>query len=152
MSKKLEDKIMPNNIHIVHQQMKNDFQRGLSMMMKLQQDGVLYGDELEKTRINLREKEKDIREKTGTHIGRNREGYLVLSEDEKYITLSEFIDNIKSIDNETKNSFKRQSKKHLIEIQPEQCMIYLESIMIIIKKQQEEINQLKSKSKSKYVV
>ena len=152
MSQKLEDKIMPNNIHIVHQQMKNDFQKELSTMMKLQGDGVLYGDELEKIRLNLREKELDIREKTGSHSGRNIGGFLVLSEDEKYITLNEFIDNIKSIDNETKNSFKGESKKHLIEIQPEQCMIYFESITSIMKKQQEEINQLKSKSRSKYVV
>ena len=139
MSLKLDAKIMPNNIHIVHQQMKNDFQKELSMMLKLQQEGKLYGNELEKVRLNLREKELDIREKTGSHNGRNVEGFLVLSEDEKYITMKEFMDNIKSVDNETKKSFKH--KKHLIEIQPEQHMMYFD---LIIKKQQEEIDKLKS--------
>lgn len=166
MSLKLDAKIMPNNIHIVHQQMKNDLQKELSMMQKLQSEGKLYGNELEKVRLNLREKELDIREKTGSHSGRNVGGFLVLSEDEKYITMKEFMDNIKSVDDETKNSFK--NKKHLIEIQPEQNMMYFELIIkkqqeeikkqqeeidkLILRseKQQEEINQLKSRSE--YVV
>ena len=49
--------------------------------------------------------------------------------------------------NETKKHFSKPSgnnKKDLIEIQPKECMTYLNTIMNIMKKQQEEINQLKS--------
>ena len=144
---KLDAKIMPNNIHIIHHQIKKDFQKELNNMIKLQSDGVLYGDELKTVREKLRKKEIDIREKNGYNTGRNRNGYLVLNENEKFITLTEFLDNINKVDDETKEHFSKPSgnnKKDLIEIQPKECMTYFRTIMGIMKKQHQEINQLKS--------
>lgn len=138
----LDDKIMPNNISIIHHQMEKDFQKELNMMIKLQNDGVLYGDELKKIKQELREKEISIRERNGKNSGRNRNGYLVLNKNEKLITFREFLDNLNKVDSETIETIKTR-KKELVEIQPKECMIYFSKIIGIIKHQQEEINQLK---------
>lgn len=139
----LDVKIMPNNISVVHQQMNKDFKKELNTMIKLKNEGVLYGDELKKIKQNLREKEINIREISGRNSGRNRNGYLVLNKNEKLITLKEFLDNLNKADSETIETIKTR-KGELVEIQPKECMTYFSTIISIIKQQQEEINQLKS--------
>ena len=138
---KLDAKIMPNNIHIIHHQIEKDFKKKLDNMIKLQNDGILYGDELKKIKQKLRETEIDIRKRKGWDE-RNRNGFLVLNENEKFITLTEFLDNINKVDIETKKHFSETSE-NLIKIQPQECMIYLNTIINIMKKQQKEIEKLK---------
>ena len=175
IAKCIDGKIMPNNIHIIHHQMQKDFQKEMSEVHRLQNDGVLYGDELKRRTEIIRKKEIDIREKNGYNTGRNRNGYLVLHENEKFITIPEFINNLNKVDDKTKETFKNnrrilpnysknrqvdprrrnseQNKEYtfnqLVELNPEQASMntivpIFRTIMNIMKKQQEEINQLKS--------
>ena len=175
IAKCIDGKIMPNNIHIIHHQMQQDLQKETSEYNRLHGDGVLYGDELKKRTEIIRKKNIDIREKNGYNTGRNRNGYLVLHENEKLITLTEFINNLNKVDDKTKETFKnnrrilpnysknrqadprrRNSEKNkeytfnqLVELNPEQASMntivpIFRTIMNIMKKQQEEINQLKS--------
>jgi len=113
--------IMPNNIHIVHHQMKKDFKKDLDEWHKLQNSGKLLKSELETKRLILREKEINIRKETRYNEPRNINGFMNLLDDEKLITLEKFKDNLSKVDNETKNYFTngRYARNELVEIKPE---------------------------------
>ena len=118
LSEKIKGNIMPNNIHIVHHQMKKDLQKDLDEWHKLQNSGKLCKSEIETRRLFLRQREIYIRRKTKYHLK---------TDNEKFITLEKFKENLSKIDDETKNHFtigdKRKlsgtDRKELIEIKPE---------------------------------
>ena len=152
LSENISGKIMPNNLHLVHDQMQKDFRKDLDKFMELKQSRKLSATELETKRLSLRQREIDMRKETKYNKRRRVNGFMELLDNEKFITLEKFKDNLSKIDDETKNHFMSGSyaRKHLVEIKPE-IKIYDELIPIfrtltgIIIKQQQEIDILKTK-------
>lgn len=153
LSKNINGKIMPNNIHLVHYQMKKDFKKDLDEFIKLQQGNLLNESDLEARRLSLGQREIDLRKETKRGERGFINGYMELNDNEKLITLKEFKNNLNKVDEETIAAGPLSNKKwskHLIEIKPE-IKLYDEIIPIfntlisIITKQQEEIDMLKMK-------
>ena len=145
-AKNIEGKIMPNNIKIVESSIEKIFQKECSDLYILH--GKISDEEYKKRSTILKTKSSDIRQQ----IGRSNSGRL--SEDEKHITLNEFIDNLNKVDDATKESFCNRryngglDEKNLVEIKPEikiyQNIIPIFGTMIgIMKKQQSQIDELK---------
>lgn len=132
--------IMYNNIRLIHYQLKKDFKKDFDEWHKLQQSGKLDTSELETKRLILRQREIDLPKETNG------------KDDEKLITLKKFKHNLSKINDETKNYFTSRGKlgKRLVEIKPE-IKIYddilpiFRTMIAIIAKQQDEINNLKQK-------
>ena len=150
LKKLIEGDIMHNNVQLVHRQLNTDFQKELNEWQTLQQSGKLSSTELESKRLIIRQKEIDLRKETNRGSRRYNNGYLVLSDDDKFITLEKFKDNLSKIDDTTIKKGKHGSKpwdKKFVEIKPEikvyDDIIPIFSTMIgIMKKQQQEIKEL----------
>ena len=146
LSENINGKIIPNNIQLVHHQMKQDFQKDLDEFHQLRQSRKLDAIELETKRLIVEQKGMDLRKETEYNkCRRSVNGIIILPDDEKLITLDQFKNNLSKIDDETKNNFTR--KKEFLEIKPE-IKVYDDILPIfrtmigIITKQQEEINIL----------
>jgi hypothetical protein len=144
-AKNIEGEIMPNNIAIVESSIEKTFQKECSDLNILH--GKISDEEYKKRLTILQTKHYDIRQQI------NRSNNRRLSEDEKYITLKEFIDNLNKVDDKTKEFFRIASnngryRKNMVEIKPE-IKIYHDIIPIfttmigLMKKQQNQIDELK---------
>ena len=171
LKKYIDGNIMPNNIQLVLQQLNIDFMQEANESHKHQHSGQfpsimksIYtnfkkeedsgqfsSSELESKRLIIRRQEICLRKELGYGLRRyNNNGYLVLSDDDKFITLEKFKDNLSKIDDITSKKGPRGVDpwdKKLVEIKPEikiyDDIIPIFSTMIgIMKKQQEEIKIL----------
>ena len=145
-AKNIEGKIMPNNIAIVGSSIEKTFQKECSDLRILH--GKISDEEYKKRSTILQTKSSDIRQQI------NRSDNNRLNEDDKYITLKQFIDNLNKVDDATKESFcnrrsnNGRNEKNLVEIKPE-IKIYHDIMPIfgtmigIMKKQQSQIDELK---------
>ena len=150
LSRNITGKILPNNIQIVHYQMKKEFDKDLEEFHKLRQSKLLNQTDIEAKRSILRQREIDLRKHRERPIIDN---LMQFNDNEKFITLEKFKSNLSKVDQETLTggpSYKDKWPKNLIEIKPE-IKIYDEIIPIfntlinIITKQQQEIDMLKTK-------
>lgn len=150
LSENISGEILPNNIQIVHYQMKKEFDKDLEEFIKLRQNKLLNETDMEAKRLSLRQREIDLRKQRERPIIDN---LMQFNDNEKFITLEKFKSNISKVDQETLKggpSYKDKWPKNLIEIKPE-IKIYDEIVPIfntligVITKQQQEIDMLKTK-------
>lgn len=150
LKKCIEGDIMPNNVQLVHRQLNTDFLKECNEFNTLYQSGRLSSTELEQKKLIIRQKKIELRRREEIGSRSYRNGYLVLSDDNKFITLEKFKDNLSKIDDTTIKKGLSDCKpwdKRLVEIKPEikvyDDIIPIFSTMIgIMKKQQQEIKEL----------
>ena len=165
LKKRLQGKIMPNNLQILEKKYQKDYKEGCDELIRKRNSYEMTDEEVRVESIILREKYEDIRKKIkqleGTNSTNRTRGriYDYLGDKTKNITLEEFKRNLSEISEATKykylNSFSEFTinefalNKILYQINPEikvyDTILPIFSTMLdIMKKQQEEIDLLKN--------
>lgn len=162
LKKRLQGKIMPNNLQILEKKYQKDYNEGCDELIRKRNSYEMTDEEVRVESIILREKYEDFRKKMeqlkGTNSTRGRI-YDYLGDKTKNITLKDFKRNLSEISEVTKykylNSFSEFTinefalNKILYQINPEikvyDTILPIFSTMLdIMKKQQEEIDLLKN--------
>lgn len=137
-AKNIEGKIMLNNIHLIYHQIEKDIKKECDVLLSYH--GKIADEEYLKRADVIRKKQACIRQQK-IHRS-NGNGHIVLNEDEKFITLDDFIDNLNHVDEETKELFIQTNDygmENLVEIKPEIKICYdilpiLNTMMDMLKK------------------
>jgi len=146
-AKNIEGKIMPNNLELFYNSIDAKFAKDCDKLRALH--GIISEDEYKKRNEILRKNSRQIREEKVSC--RRRVGNGRLNDDEKFITLDKFTNNLQHISDEIKAQYKmphrKGTRKDLVTVPPE-IKIYnditpiLTTMIGVMKKQQDEIKNL----------